>query len=417
MPARRIIVVGAGVAGARAAEAIRSRFDAEVVLLGREVEAPYQRPALSKEVLRGEALPEEELRLLPSSSFGDDGLVLRTGAKAVGLHPRDQSLELDGGERLEWHRLVLATGSRPRTLDVPGAHLTGVTTLRTLAEATRLAAALTSGVRVVGAGLLGLEVAGAARARGAEVVVVERGVDVLRRVLGPLVAPTLTRWVEGRGLPLRRASTVKQFHGVTRVTGVELTSGEVLPAEVVVLALGAVPETAWLEASGLVLRDGAVEVDELGQTSLPGVFATGEVASAWNPTLGRFARVEHHGWAWSDGARVGLNVMGERVPLSGWPGGGTEVLGRRLQFAGDFTGLDEARFVGDVGAESFTAALAREGQVRGIVGFGAPRAFSALRHFLGASLSTVPTSVSTTTTEQLSKTIAQAGSGVKAPAT
>lgn len=394
MPARRIIVVGAGVAGARAAEAIRSRFDAAVVLLGREVEAPYQRPALSKEVLRGEALTEEALRVLPSSSFGDDRIALRAGASAVALHAREQSLELESGERLGWHRLVLATGSRARTLDVPGVHLAGVTTVRTLLEATRLATALTSGVRVVvvGAGLLGLEVAGAARARGAEVVVVERGVDVLRRVLGPLVAPTLTRWVEGQGLSLRRASSVKQLHGTTRVTAVELTTGEVLPADVVVLALGAVPETAWLEASGLVLRDGAVEVDELGQTSLPGVFAAGEVASAWNPTLGRFARVEHHGWAWTDGARVGLNVMGERVPVSGWPGGGAEVLGRRLQFAGDFSGLDEARFFGDVGAESFTAALARDGQVRGVVGFGAPRAFSALRLFLGAPLSTVLTS-------------------------
>jgi len=160
-----------------------------------------------------------------------------------------------------------------------------------------------------------------------------------------------------------------------------------------------------------------VEVDALGQASLPGVYAAGEVASAWNPTLGRFARVEHHGWAWSDGARVGLNVMGERVPAPGWPGGGAEVLGRRMQFAGDFTGPDEARFFGDVEAATFTAALVRDGQVRGVVGFGAPRAFSALRLFLGAPLSTVPTSVSTTTTVQPSKAIAQAGYDVKAPPT
>ncbi len=379
MSAHRIIVVGAGVAGARAAEAIRERFDGEVLVVGADTEAPYHRPIVSKEVLRRQELSPEQTWIATKQDWASKGITSRTGVSATALSVHTRELHLDTGERLVFDRLVIATGSRPRALEVPGAD--GAFTLRSLADGRALAARLEPGKRLVvlGAGILGLEVAGVARALGLEVTIVERGAGVLRRAVGPLVSGRITDWLLGEGAALRTSQRVAR---VTR-SGVALESGEVLAADVVVAAIGAEPATRWLEGSGLVLHGGAVRVDARGESSVPGIFAAGEAAAAWVARLEKYVRVEHYGWAWQHGALVGRNATGAGETFDAVPGGGTEVWGRRLQFAGDPGEAETGHFQGDVRGGHFTAVLAKQGRVIGLVGLGAPREFARLKATLG----------------------------------
>lgn len=386
MSAQRIIVVGAGVAGARAAEAIRERFDGEVLVLGADVEAPYHRPIVSKELLRRQPLTPEQTFIATAEEWARRGITFRAGVAATALPARERQLTLASGEVLGFDRLVIATGSRPRPLAVPGAELDGVATLRSLGDGRALAERLRPGQRLVvlGAGILGLEVAGVARGLGLSVTLVERGAGVLRRAVGPAVSGRITAWLRREGAELRTSQRVAQLVGHTSVEGVALDSGEVLAAELVVAALGAEPETGWLEGSGLALEGGAVRVDERGESGVPGIFAAGEAAAAWVPRLGKHARVEHFGWAWQHGAVVGRNVTGAAETFDALPGGGTEVWGRRLQFAGEPGEAERCDVQGDAASGRFTAVLSKQGRVSAVVGFGAPREFAKLKASIGS---------------------------------
>lgn len=383
---QRIIVVGAGVAGARATEAIRARFDGELLMLGADVEAPYHRPVVSKEILRGESLTAEQLWVYEPDWWRERGIVLRTGTFATGLWPDEQELWLHTGEAIAFDRLVVATGSIPRRLNVPGSSLPGVTTLRTLADGRALAQRLVPGRKlvVIGAGVLGVEVATTALTLGLEVTVIERGLHALARVAGPLASPRLTNWLTHRGLGLRSSSNVKRVLGDEAVVGVELTTGEQLPADLVVVATGVVPATSWLEGSGVALHDDAVMVDEYGRTSHPRVFAAGEVASAWVPTMQRRVRVEHYGWAWQHGELVGRNVTGDAAAFNGVPSGSADIWGRRLQFSGDLADADYSLVESEDATGRFAMLLFRDSRVCGVVALDSAAAFARLRRTIGS---------------------------------
>lgn len=384
MKTNRVVIVGAGVAGARAAEAIAERTTEQVIVIGAEPEFPYHRPVVSKEMLRGDTLSDEDLWIATRPQWEARGIHLRPGVFAIALRPDEQALWLSDGEVLHFDRLVVATGSNPRRLQAPGASLPGVLTLRTLHDARVLAPRLDPGRRVVviGAGILGLEVAEVAQRRGADVTVLERGSGALTRLVGPLLSDRTTQWLS-TNVRLRTSQWVRRVVGSTRAEGVELASGEILPADTVVTALGVEPATHWLEGSGLALDQQALRVDEHGQTNHPRVFGAGEVTAAWSPTLKKHVRVEHSGWAWQHGDVVGQNAAGGREVFDALPAAGATLWGRRLQVAGDVHGAQSCVLT----PGGSLAVLERDAVVCAVVGLDAPREFARARREIGHPLS------------------------------
>ncbi len=298
-----VVVVGAGLTGAHVVTTLREEgYDGPVTLLGEEGEPPYERPPLSKGFLQGTA-PFEDAVVHPVAWYAEHDVDLRLGARAVAIDRAAQEVELATGERLGYGRLVLATGSAARTLDVPGADLAGVHTLRSAADSRALKAALGPGVRlvVVGAGWIGLELAASARGLGAEVTVLEAAPLPLGRVLGPRIAQHFADLHRAHGVDLRTGVGVQGFAGAGgRVTGV-LADGGTLGADLVVVGVGAVPRTELAATAGLELDRGGVVVDEFLRSSDAHVLAAGDVALARNTALDGSLRVEH----WDNAMRQG----------------------------------------------------------------------------------------------------------------
>jgi 3-phenylpropionate/trans-cinnamate dioxygenase ferredoxin reductase subunit len=317
-----VVVVGAGLAGAKAVETLRAEgFAGRVVLVGGEPERPYERPPLSKQYLLG-AAGRDSAHVHPGSWYADHDVELRLGVRAVALDPAGHRVELDTGEVLRYGAVLLATGASPRRLPVPGADLEGVRYLRTLADADLLRAELSGGDRqvvVVGGGWIGLEVAAAARHHGNPVTVVEPQPTPLGGVLGARMGEVFARLHRSHGVDLRTGRTVQALEGSSgRVRSVVLDGGDVLPADVVVVGVGVVPETALAEAAGLPVRNGVV-VDSSLRSAAPDVFAAGDVAAAFSPRYGRHLRVEHwanalHGGPAAARSILGQDVVHDRVP-------------------------------------------------------------------------------------------------------
>ncbi len=298
MAADRVFVaVGGGLAAARAVETLRAEgFDGRLVLVGAEPELPYERPPLSKGYLKGDE--ERDSTFVHDRAWYDDQRVeLRLGTRATGLDPAAHELELAGGERLRYDKLLIATGSDVRPLGVPGADAAGVHYLRTLPDSDRLKAALDGAERVVvvGAGWIGLEVTAAARERGDDVTVVEMARLPLQRVLGDEVAAVFRDLHVEHGVRFEFGSGVSQIRTEGgHVVAVVTTTGDELPADAVVVGVGITPATALAESAGLEVADGIV-VDATLRSSDPDVYAAGDVADVDRPALGRRVRVEH--WA------------------------------------------------------------------------------------------------------------------------
>ncbi|GAB1691346.1 NAD(P)/FAD-dependent oxidoreductase [Krasilnikovia sp. M28-CT-15] len=308
------VIVGAGLAGAKAAETLREEgFDGRIVLIGAESERPYERPPLSKGLLTSDAEPDSVF-VHEAGWYAEHGVELRTGVRATGLDPAARRLRLSDGADLGYDKLLLATGAGPRPLDVPGADLDGVRQLRTRADSARIAAALTGTARVVivGAGWIGLEVAAAARQRGATVTVVETADLPLQRVLGDEMARVFADLHRGNGVTFRFGTGVREIRGAGKVATVVLTDGTELPADLVVAAVGARPNTELAEAAGLTVDNGVV-VDESLRTTDPHIHAAGDVANAYHPLLGRHLRVEHWSNALNGGPVAARAMLGRPV--------------------------------------------------------------------------------------------------------
>jgi 3-phenylpropionate/trans-cinnamate dioxygenase ferredoxin reductase subunit len=323
MPAQEpFVIVGGGLAGAKAAETLRDEgFDGPLVLVGDEPEPPYERPPLSKDYLLGKA--ERAAAQVHDAGWYDAHRVdLRTGVRATGLDAQAHRLTLDTGDEVGYAKLLLATGSSARRLPVPGADLDGVRYLRTLADSDRLLADLSGGGRtvlIVGAGWIGLEVAAAARHHGNAVTVVEPQPTPLHAVLGPEMGKVFARLHRDHGVDLFTDTTVREFRGTGgRVESVVTDGHAGLPADVVVVGVGAVPNTGLAAAAGLEVDNGVV-TDHALRTSAPDVFAAGDVASAFHPLFGRHVRVEHWANALNQGPAAARSMLGqdvsyERVP-------------------------------------------------------------------------------------------------------
>ncbi|MEV4805308.1 FAD-dependent oxidoreductase [Nonomuraea sp. NPDC049421] len=284
------VIVGGGLAAAKAAEALREEgFDGEIVLVGREPHLPYERPPLSKGYLQGSD-ERDKIFVHDADWYREHDVDVRTGVSVTAVDPAAHEVTLSGGERLRYDKLLLATGAQPRRLSVPGHER--VLYLRTVDDSDRLRATLAAARRVaiIGAGWIGLETAAAARAAGAEVTVVEQGQQPLLSALGPEIGAVFADLHREHGVDLRLGARLAE---VTE-TGVRLADGTAIDADAVLAGIGAVPDTELAAAAGLTVDNG-VKVGADLRTSDPDIYAAGDVANAHHPRLGHHVRVEH--WA------------------------------------------------------------------------------------------------------------------------
>ncbi|MEU1286056.1 FAD-dependent oxidoreductase [Kitasatospora sp. NPDC005856] len=294
---RPIVIVGASLGGAKAAEALREAgYRGGIVLIGEEHERPYERPPLSKGYLQGKT-PREKIHVHPPQWYAEHDVTLRLGTAVASIDPAGHTVTLADDGQVEYAKLLLTTGSVPRRLPVPGADLDGVLYLRRIEDSDRIKAALRPGARiaVIGAGWIGLEVAAAAREAGAEVTVLEALELPLLRVLGREVAQVFADLHREHGVDLRFGVKVTELTGEDgTVSGVRLADGTTVAADAVVVGIGISPATGLAEAAGLEVDNG-VKTDQHLRTSDPDVYAAGDVANAYHPLFGRHVRVEH--WA------------------------------------------------------------------------------------------------------------------------
>jgi NADPH-dependent 2,4-dienoyl-CoA reductase/sulfur reductase-like enzyme len=370
----RVLVVGAAAAGLSTVEALRRKgYAGEVVVLGAEPHAPYDRPPLSKQVLSGAWEPARAaLRTQETLSALDADLVL--GDPAVALDPVTRTVRTASGRELRADAIVIATGLRPRTL--PGQEgLDGVHVLRTLDDARSLRRNLSDGARlvVVGEGVLGAEITATARMLGLDVTMTGPQPAPMALQVGPLVSAALAALHHERGVRLRLGSGVAGLTAEgTRVTGVRLGTGEVLPADVVVVAIGASPATEWLAGSGLRLDNGVV--CDTRCRAADGIYAVGDVARWHHERLGRLVRLENRTNATAQATAVAGVILGADEPYVPVPYFWTDQFDAKLQVHG-FLPVDADVDVveGDVAARRFVARYRSGGVVTGVLGWNMPK--------------------------------------------
>jgi 3-phenylpropionate/trans-cinnamate dioxygenase ferredoxin reductase subunit len=307
------IIVGGGMAGAIAAQTLREEgFDGKLTLVGQEHHDPYERPPLSKEYLQGKA-DRESIFVHPDPWYAEHAVELRLGSAVTSLDPASRILTTATGTPLSYDKLLLATGSRPRSLEVPGADLDGVYYLRNVEDSERLKIKFAQAKRavIIGAGWIGLETAAAARAAGLDVTLLVSGDLPLEHVLGPEVAPIFAELHRSHGVNLRyRTAAAELSGGQGKATGVVLSDGTRIDADMIIVGIGAIPRTELAAEASLKIDNGIV-VDEHLRTSDPDIFAAGDIAHAYNPRLGRHIRVEHWANARRQGAIAAKSMLGK----------------------------------------------------------------------------------------------------------
>ncbi|MFH8443912.1 NAD(P)/FAD-dependent oxidoreductase [Streptomyces sp. NPDC018026] len=400
---RTVTVVGASLAGLYAARELRAQgFDGRLVIVGDEPHRPYDRPPLSKEYLTGRA-DEDRLALTDAEESAGLDAEWLLGVRARGLDARGRTVLLDGGRTVSTDGVVVATGASARCLDggrrsgdspygdrLPGGRPSGVHTLRTLDDARALRAELTRGPRrvvVVGGGFIGAETASSCAALGHEVTVVEAADLPLAPQLGPEMAAVCAALHRRGGVKLVTGASVSALRGGGTVTGVVLGDGRTLPAEVVIVGIGATPNTAWLAGSPLVLNDGVL-CDDGCVTSLPQVVAVGDVARVGG------TRAEHWTSATRQPRAAVANLLAGRTVESARsvPYFWSDQYGARLQLAGRRRAGDTVRVVegrvgdGAPGEDGFLARYERDGRTTAVLAVDRPRSFMRARRELAREL-------------------------------
>jgi NADPH-dependent 2,4-dienoyl-CoA reductase/sulfur reductase-like enzyme len=377
----RIAIVGASLAGLRAAQEMRRRgFTGNVRLIGAEPELPYDRPPLSKQVLAGEWEPARAM-LVDSSALRRDDIEISTDAEVIGLDLTGRRLSTEHDE-IEFDGLVIATGARPRRL--PTATPAGVHELRTLADARGLLADLGDApktVVVVGAGFIGAEVAATCRSQGHRVTLVEGAPVPMERAVGVEMGAVIADLHRRHGVDVRLGVAVDRFVGDERVAGVELSDGSTLEADVVVVGIGVVPNTEWLEGSGLVIDNGVVCDATL--LAAPGVVAAGDVARWPNLLFDETMRIEHWDNAGDQGAAAARRLLATRAQAEAFtpvPWFWSDQYDRKVQVAGRTNDADEVVVAhGSVDEGRFVALYRRGERLAGAFGMNRPRHVIQLR--------------------------------------
>jgi 3-phenylpropionate/trans-cinnamate dioxygenase ferredoxin reductase subunit len=350
------VIVGAGLAGAKAAETLRSEgFDGRVVLVGTEAERPYERPPLSKDYLRGEA-GRDKVYVHDEGFYAEHDIELRAGLTVTRLDTSSGEVELDRGERLRYDRLLITTGAEPRRLSIPGTDLQGIHYLRSVQDSDALRERLDHGgaLVVVGAGWIGAEVAASARQRGLDVTVVEPLSVPLERVLGAEVGRIYRDVHADHGVRMLVGTGVDAFEGETAVERVRTSDGRELECDFAVIGIGVEPRAQLASQAGLRVEDGIV-VDEHLETGAPGVFAAGDVANAQHPFFGERIRVEHWANALNQGPVAARNMLGQSVAYERLPYFFSDQYDIGMEYLGFAHSWDRVVFRGDPATREFLA--------------------------------------------------------------
>ena len=363
-PIERIVIVGAGLAGARAAEALRKDgFEGSISLLGDEAERPYLRPPLSKEYLRGES-EREGAFVHPEGFYEEHRIDLRPSTAVRAIEPASREVVLDDGGRVTYDRLLIATGARPRILPLEGADLPGVLTLRTMgdADALRVAAAEAERISVIGAGWIGSEVAASLRMLGRRVVLVAPETVPLQRVLGPEIGGVYRDLHHEHGVELRLEAGIQRIVGDDRVRAIDTSAGERITTDLVVVGIGVQPRTELAVAAGLAVGDG-IEVNAALETSVPGIFAAGDVASAWHPFYEQRLRSEHWANARFQGSTAGRSMLGAAASFDRIPYFYSDQYDLGMEYTGLAAASDRLVVRGSLAEREFVAFWLRDGRV------------------------------------------------------
>jgi 3-phenylpropionate/trans-cinnamate dioxygenase ferredoxin reductase subunit len=350
------VIVGAGLAGAKAAQSLRHEgFDGRLVLVGAEDERPYERPPLSKDYLRGEA-GRERVYVHGAGFYGEHDIELRLGRTVVDMSASLGEVALDDGERLRYDRLLLATGAEPRRLAIPGGELDGVHYLRSVGDSDVLRERLERGGRVVvvGAGWIGAEVAASARQRGLEVTLVAPDQVPLERVLGREVGEVYRDIHADHGVRMLMGTRVEAFEGDGAVERVRTSDGRQLECEFVVVGIGVRPRTRLAARAGLAIGDGIL-VDEQLRTGAPGVFAAGDVAGARHPFYRQRVRVEHWANALRQGPVAARNMLGAGQAYDHLPYFFSDQYDVGMEYSGFARAWDRVVLRGDPASRQFIA--------------------------------------------------------------
>ncbi|MFC5357623.1 NAD(P)/FAD-dependent oxidoreductase [Azospirillum himalayense] len=332
---KAVLVVGAGQAGAEACWALRQGgFAGDITLVGAEATPPYERPPLSKKFLNG-TLDAERLFLRGPAAYADAGVSLKLGRRVVGLDPAASVAMLDDGERLSFDWAILATGSGARALSIPGIGLAGVHALRTMEDADRLRAGLLKGGRlvVIGGGYLGLEAAATGRKLGCDVTVLESAAGLLQRSVSRQTGAYFEAKHRAEGVDLRLGAAVARIEGDGRAERVVTADDTALPADLVLVAVGGVPETGLAEIAGLECRNGIL-VDADCRSSVATIFAVGDCANHFDPALGRHVRLEAVQTAIAQARCAAAAILGAPRPAPKTPYFWSDQYGVKLQIAG-----------------------------------------------------------------------------------
>ncbi|WP_345442556.1 NAD(P)/FAD-dependent oxidoreductase [Actinoallomurus vinaceus] len=364
---RTFVIVGAGLAGAKAAEALRVQgFDGRIVLIGDEPHRPYERPPLSKGYLAGKS-ERGQVFVHPHAWYADHDVDLRLGQAVIGINRVDHHIALNDGTHLGYEKLLLATGSSPRRLPVPGANADGVHYLRRLedCEVIKEVLATCSKLVVIGGGWIGLEVTAVARQAGVEVTVVEAAKLPLVGVLGWEVAEVFTRLHREHGVDMRlgsQATAIVTENG--RASGVQLASGTTIDADAVVVGVGIRPNTGLAQQAGLQVDNGIVVASGL-RTNDPDISAAGDVANAFHPFLGRHIRVEHWANALNQPATAAARMLDREAVYDELPYFFTDQYDLGMEYVGHVQpgGYDRVIFRGDVAARRFIAFWCKDNRV------------------------------------------------------
>ena len=379
MSTRTTIIAGAGHAGGQTAISLRqARYEGRVVVCGAEPVPPYQRPPLSKKYLSGE-LALERVFLRPERFYAGNGIELRLGGAVRDIDLQEMKVVLEDGDSLDFTDLVIATGSLPRVLDVPGTNLGNVFYLRSLADVDAIRAALVPGRRltVVGGGYIGLEVASTAKGLGLDVCVIEAADRILGRVTAPEMSAYYARAHRARGVDIRLSASVVAFEGDETISAVNC-GAETIPADVVVIGIGVVPDVRLATSAGIRCDDGIL-VDERCATSAGHVYAVGDCTRHPNPILGRRLRLESVHNALEQAKTAAANIAGTPTRYEQVPWFWSDQFDLKLQMVGVSEGYDTIVRRGTMDADDFAMFYLKDGVLIAVDAVNRPREFMACR--------------------------------------
>ena len=373
------IIVGAGHAGGQTAISLRQAgYEGRIIVCGDEPVPPYQRPPLSKKYLSGE-LALERVFLRPEAFYAKNDIELRLGSAVREIDPRQRTLALDGGDALPFTDLVIATGSQPRRLDVPGSDLGNIFYLRTLEHTDAIRSALVADRKlvVVGGGYIGLEIASTAKGLGLEVCIIEAADRILGRVTAPEMSAYYTRAHRDRGVDVRLSTGVTAFEGNGTVEGVRC-GAETIPADVVVIGIGIIPDARLADSAGIRCDDGVV-VDERCATSADHVYAVGDCTRHPNPILGRTLRLESVHNALEQARTAAANIAGTPARYEQVPWFWSDQFDLKLQMVGISDGYDTIVQRGSMDGDDFAMFYLKDGVLIAVDAVNRPREFMACR--------------------------------------